>query len=304
MNIALLSPFWAMLVPFLLAWIVVLAVAIILGRYIKKGRSNRSGVSAGIVLFLVLYPVISLALSFSFPDLSGTAGTGDNVDQALAVFLGVVPIVFFLWMLGLLATAGVVGVLAEPVPLTFTSGAVKFWKGMRWVLLAIVAVYVVIGTLGYVHLENRDKTAAAVARIHATRLTWPDINGTLPSVPDPTANNATLAGVDSNNNGIRDDVERAIYNAHKDDEKLAVAELQYAKELQMEFTQVFNSETLVAVLQEEGRGSLCILDIAKEKEVENLVFNTPARKQAREELFNKYMTSFGLLNNSECDISL
>lgn len=33
---------------------------------------------------------------------------------------------------------------------------------------------------------------------------------TVPPEPDPTANNATLAGVDSNSNGVRDDVERMI----------------------------------------------------------------------------------------------
>ena len=38
------------------------------------------------------------------------------------------------------------------------------------------------------------------------------INGhTLPSEPDRKLNNATLVGIDSNNNGVRDDVERKIY---------------------------------------------------------------------------------------------
>lgn len=32
----------------------------------------------------------------------------------------------------------------------------------------------------------------------------------VPPEPDPTINNATLAGVDSNSNGVRDDVERVI----------------------------------------------------------------------------------------------
>ena len=37
------------------------------------------------------------------------------------------------------------------------------------------------------------------------------INGiTVPPAPDPVANNATLAGVDSNNNGVRDDVDRLV----------------------------------------------------------------------------------------------
>ena len=38
------------------------------------------------------------------------------------------------------------------------------------------------------------------------------INGhTLPPEPDPTINNSTLLGIDSNNNGVRDDIERKIY---------------------------------------------------------------------------------------------
>lgn len=37
------------------------------------------------------------------------------------------------------------------------------------------------------------------------------INGiAVPPEPDPVVNNATLLGVDSNNNGVRDDVERQI----------------------------------------------------------------------------------------------
>ena len=43
------------------------------------------------------------------------------------------------------------------------------------------------------------------------------INGhTLPPEPDPKINNATLLGIDSNNNGVRDDVERWIYKTYKD----------------------------------------------------------------------------------------
>lgn len=41
------------------------------------------------------------------------------------------------------------------------------------------------------------------------------INGyTLPPEPDETLNNSTLLGIDSNNNGIRDDVERKIFVAY------------------------------------------------------------------------------------------
>ena len=39
---------------------------------------------------------------------------------------------------------------------------------------------------------------------------------TLPPEPDPKINNSTLLGIDSNNNGVRDDVERWIYKTYKD----------------------------------------------------------------------------------------
>lgn len=48
------------------------------------------------------------------------------------------------------------------------------------------------------------------------------INGyILPPEPDPKINNSTLLGVDSNNNGVRDDVERYIIKTYKD-EKIAI----------------------------------------------------------------------------------
>ena len=44
------------------------------------------------------------------------------------------------------------------------------------------------------------------------------INGhTLPPEPDPKINNATLLGVDSNDNGVRDDVEIWIYKKYQNE---------------------------------------------------------------------------------------
>ena len=44
-----------------------------------------------------------------------------------------------------------------------------------------------------------------------------EVNGhRLPPEPDPKVNNSTLLGIDSNNNGVRDDVERWIYEEYKD----------------------------------------------------------------------------------------
>lgn len=151
-------------------------------------------------------------------------------------------------------------------------------------------------------LYEKEDTAKAVAAIHANKLTWQDINGELPAEPDVAANNATLAGVDSNQNGIRDDVERAIYLKYKDEPKVAIAMLQYAKALQMEFTHVTNSETIVAVIQEEARGYGCV--DGQEEEVEGLVFNTQKRLDYQEEILRKYMTGYALPTGEDCDIIL
>ena len=48
-------------------------------------------------------------------------------------------------------------------------------------------------------------------------LVYLEINGhRLPFEPDPAINNSTLLGIDANENGVRDDVERWIYFTYKD----------------------------------------------------------------------------------------
>ena len=55
--------------------------------------------------------------------------------------------------------------------------------------------------------EGRTSDALTVTVVKKVEI----INGyTLPPEPDPTVNNATLLGVDSNGNGVRDDVERWV----------------------------------------------------------------------------------------------
>jgi len=52
-------------------------------------------------------------------------------------------------------------------------------------------------------------------------ITWVVNGHVLPPEPDPKVNNATLLGVDSNDNGVRDDVERYVIQTYKD-EKIAI----------------------------------------------------------------------------------
>lgn len=176
------------------------------------------------------------------------------------------------------------------------------WRWVKWPLAILVVGFVVLVAWRLKLLYEKDDTDAAVAAIHANRLTREDVFGPLPVEPDSAANNATLAGVDSNQNGIRDDVERAIYFKYQHSAQEAAPAYQYAQALQMEFTHVYNSETLVAVIQEEARGYACVY--GREKEIEELVFNTEMRRNHREEILRKYMTSYKLPNEEDCDLIL
>jgi len=145
--------------------------------------------------------------------------------------------------------------------------------------------------------------------------------------PDPGAlADKTVQGVDANHNGIRDDVERAIFKLHPDSARIRAAELQYAMALQMEFTDIFSSGTLIAVANRESYGLGCIHQTApkispedsiekmdkifaishmRTKEVENLFSNTSDRKKRIAELSEKYLTTFRSENRSDdCDIPL
>jgi len=69
----------------------------------------------------------------------------------------------------------------------------------------------------------KDRSTTVKAKINTVtsdaislNIYW-EINGhTLPPEPDKTTNDATLLGVDVNNNNVRDDVERWIYETYKD----------------------------------------------------------------------------------------
>ncbi|MDD2790076.1 MAG: hypothetical protein PHU40_05350 [Sulfurimonas sp.] len=79
---------------------------------------------------------------------------------------------------------------------------------------------------------------------------YKEVNGyILPLEPDETLNNATLLGIDSNNNGVRDDVERwiflemKIYNGYEKIEQ--VIAMQEAKAFQMSLIDSTNQDDLV-----------------------------------------------------------
>lgn len=63
-------------------------------------------------------------------------------------------------------------------------------------------------------LTLQAKTGNTLSNALTLTVAW-TVNGyTLPPEPDKTVNEATLGGIDSNSNGVRDDVERKIYEKY------------------------------------------------------------------------------------------
>lgn len=112
------------------------------------------------------------------------------------------------------------------------------------------------------------------------------INGiSVPPEPDPTANNATLAGIDSNSNGVRDDVERKI--AEKSDTNTFSGNLALAKAISdFGSTDVSDRYSLMSYFSRIN----CVIETSLDEnadsfligsnEIEDYITNTQERKDA------------------------
>ncbi|NCU28573.1 MAG: hypothetical protein EOM85_02805 [Candidatus Moranbacteria bacterium] len=196
----------------------------------------------------------------------------------------------------------------------------KILKFLKWFFAILVALYVIVLVLRMIQLSNIDKTNEQVEKIHLTKITIDDVMGTnLPSDPGE-AGNKTVEGIDANLNGIRDDVELAIFKEYPDSAKTRAALLQYASVGQMILTQPFvNTVIATEVIREHGRANVCVADTlaprttpestrdwsdvekvdAYEKFVDDAQFNTYTRINVREKFYEK-VRSFSSMENS-CD---
>ena len=184
--------------------------------------------------------------------------------------------------------------------------------------MVLVIAYAALVAYRIPAVGEKQRTADTVAAIQAQKVTMADVMGTaLPPVPYEPENDATVAGIDKNNNGIRDDVELAIFAKYPNSAKIRAAELQYAMALQTEMTQVFNSDTWKAAAIQDDRSYQCIgetyprtdlqefikITDARSNEVEKLVYNTQMRKDAQYKV-STFTTSFGSPDTDFCDIDL
>ena len=109
------------------------------------------------------------------------------------------------------------------------------------------------------------------------------------SVPDPgEAGKATLAGIDINNNGVRDDVEVYIEQTVTDSARHREALKDYARAIQQGFFVSDRTSAMIAG-DAEIRAYRCIVFLGKHnelkwKEVTSLMANTPERYRALDNL--------------------
>jgi hypothetical protein len=196
----------------------------------------------------------------------------------------------------------------------------NFLKILKWTVMVFIVLFVVAEFIRWPFRVREEKTAELVAKIHNTKLTLDDVMGkNLP--PDPGAEaDKTIAGIDANTNGIRDDVELAIFEAYPNSAKTRAVLLQYALALQMEFTQpIVNTITVTEVIREEDRAYACIgkilvVDVNNKQSrdkyfedgdkldafVKQKQINTIERDKAQAD-FYKYLRSYNSLPRT-CDI--
>lgn len=198
----------------------------------------------------------------------------------------------------------------------------KGWKVLKRTAVILVGLFGLLLLLRLPFFIQNKKTDEQVAKIHATKLTMDDVIGKyLP--PDPGAEaDKTIAGIDANKNGIRDDVELAIFKEYPKSAKTRAVLLQYALILQMEVTQPFeNTVNVTEVVREEDRAGSCVSDTLVPREnpesgrssaevkkidafinfVESIQFNTGGRKKAKNNFYES-LRSFSPLGGESCDI--
>lgn len=114
--------------------------------------------------------------------------------------------------------------LGEKASLTVTgtyedNSSKELTSDIEWVMTPTDSVEMngmMLTVLKDVNTTIQAKVESILSNSLNLELYW-EVNGhTLPPEPDPTVNNSTLLGIDSNDNGVRDDVERWIYETYKD----------------------------------------------------------------------------------------
>jgi hypothetical protein len=127
------------------------------------------------------------------------------------------------------------------------------------------------------------------------------INGiSVPPEPDQNLNNSTLAGIDMNKNGVRDDIERKIAKMVKSSIEFS-STMKYLKEYQRQITEPTPKDRDAALVI---TGSYMCASEKIPKNIRNLDLfslfeNTPARKKAMRD-YNDILVAFTPMDFPPC----
>ncbi len=195
----------------------------------------------------------------------------------------------------------------------------KFLKILKWMGIVLVGLFIVAEVIRWPFRVREERTAELVQKIHATKLQLSDVMGdNLP--PDPGAEaDKTIAGIDANKNGIRDDVELAIFKEYPNSAKTRAVLLQYALTLQLQMTlPIVNKDTVTATVEDnESRADICLWNLSSRKDmkkfsadidkyenfIKKLQLNTETRKNYLGNLFEGNLSSYSSSNDG-CDLDL
>ena len=218
--------------------------------------------------------------------------------------------------------AGITGIILIALPIIFLlflkkplmryPSFKKVWKIVLGLYLVTILIFFLLATFGFYRAYEAERTQEAIERIESRKITLADVMGdNLPPAPDKALNDSTVAGIDSNNNAIRDDVELAIFEKYPDSARIRAAMLQYAQALQLELTEVFNSETLVRILQKNSYAAICMGKVGSSNftdslydETKNLVIDIDLRKKIESSNLKKYLTTYSSSPGSYCDLDV
>src|SRR3989338_1964743 len=149
----------------------------------------------------------------------------------------------------------------------------KVFKILKWAFLVLAVLFIILIIGRVIYRLNQAKTNEQVIKIHNTKLTLDDVMGkNLP--PDPGAEaDKTVQGIDANQNGIRDDVELAVFKEYPNSAKTRAVLLQYALALQMEVTlPIVNKETVTATVEDnESRAQVCLWNLSSRSNMEKFI---------------------------------
>jgi len=190
------------------------------------------------------------------------------------------------------------------VEATYADGSTKeLNSNVTWVVTPSHAVQVNNNTLT-AKKDGNVTVQATVGGVNSNTLNlniyWEVDGHRLPPEPDPAVNNATLLGVDVNDNGVRDDVERWIYDRYKDEHPIMIPlKMQVARAYQKIIVDPSKAKETTKIMETAeycewaftslsanyfGRKPLVLIEpedaIKEDKEMKYVQYNTTQRARA------------------------